>query len=229
MSPSPHREPSVNRRPTLLAAIALTAAAALSLSACGSDDSSKDKDNDKIAGADTGNDKSASPSASASAVAGRPKIELPSDLSYTFDWPKTGDKEKDAVLADSEQSVKAVDLAIANQNALDKPYLYYYEGEAAAGTEQFIQNYVKNKARTTGAYRFYDPAVTIGGDGTASFSYCEDQGKAYVMYLKDKKVKKTEVTAKSYVIYHTSLKKNEKGVWVIQKIISQSGSSKCQP
>ncbi|MEU5343267.1 hypothetical protein AB0H18_20915 [Streptomyces sp. NPDC020766] len=219
----------MNRRPTLLAAIALTAAAALSLSACGSDDSSKDKDNDKIAGADTGSEKSASPSASAPAAAGRPKIELPSDLTYTFEWPKTGDKEKDAVLADSEQSIKAVDLAIVNQNALDKPYLYYYEGEAAAGTEQFIQNYVKNKARTTGAYRFYDPVVAVDGDGTASLSYCEDQGKAYVKYLKTNKVKRTEVTAKSYVIYHTSLKKNDQGVWVIQKIVSQSGSAKCQP
>ncbi|MEU6031450.1 hypothetical protein ABZ825_31245 [Streptomyces tauricus] len=219
----------MNRRPTLLAAITLTAAAALTLSACGGDSNSEDKANDKIAGADTGDEKSASPSASASAAADRPKIELPSDLTYTFEWKKTGDKEKDAVLSDSEQSIKAVDLAIANQNALDEPYLFYYEGEAAAGTEQFIQNYVKNKARTTGAYRFYDPTVSVSKDGTASLSYCEDQGKAYVMYLNPKKVKKTEVTAKSYVIYHTSLKKNEKGVWVIQKIVSQSGSAKCQP
>ncbi|MEV0223983.1 hypothetical protein [Streptomyces sp. NPDC050704] len=220
----------MNRRPTLLAAITLTAAAALTLSACGGGDSDSSKDNDKIAGADTGGEKSAPPSASASAAAaGRPKIELPSDLTYTFDWPKTGDKEKDAVLADSEQSVKAVDLAIANQDALDKAYLYYYEGEAAAGTELFIKNYVKHKARTTGAYRFYDPVVAVDDDGTASLSYCEDQGKAYVKYLKTNKVEKTEVTAKSYVIYHTSLKKNEQGVWEIQKIVSQSGSSKCQP
>ncbi|MFJ8940801.1 hypothetical protein ACIRL0_34685 [Streptomyces sp. NPDC102365] len=219
----------MNRRPTLLAAITLTAAAALTLSACGGDSDSKDKPNDKIAGADTGKEKSASPTASASTAADRPKIELPSDLTYTFEWKKTGDKEKDAVLSDGEQSIKAVDLAIANQNSLDEPYLFYYEGEAAAGTEQFIQNYVKAKARTTGAYRFYDPNVSVGKDGTASLSYCEDQGKAYVMYLNPKKVKKTEVTAKSYVIYHTSLKKNEKGVWVIQKIVSQSGSAKCQP
>ena len=219
----------MNRRPTLLAAITLTAVAALTLSACGSDDSSKDKDNDKIAGADTGNETSASPSASASDAASRPKIELPSDLSYTFDWPKTGDKDKDAVLADSEQSVKAVDLAIVNQNALDKAYLYYYEGEAAAGTQEFIQNYVDHKASITGVYRFYAPQVSVDKDGTASFTYCEDQGKAYVKYLETKKVKKTEVTAKSYVIYHTSLKKNSKGIWVVQKMISQSGSAECQP
>ncbi|QWB23329.1 MULTISPECIES: hypothetical protein [Streptomyces] len=219
----------MNRRPTLLAALTLTAAAALTLSACGSDDSSKSKDNDKIAGADTGEKASASPSESAAESADRPKIDLPSDLSYTFDWPKSGDKEKDAVLADSEQSIKAVDMAIANQDALDKPYLYYFEGEAAASTQKFIQNYVDHKASITGVYRFYAPEVAVDKDGTASLSYCEDQGKAYVKYLKTDKVKKTEVTAKSYVIYHTSLKKNDKGVWVIQKMISQSGSAKCRP
>lgn len=219
----------MNRRPTLLAALTLTAAAALTLSACGSDDSPS-SDEDKIAGADTGGSTpSASSTTSESSQNDRPKIELPSDLSYTFEWPKTGDKEKDAVLADSEQSIKAVDLAIVNQDALDKAYLYYYEGEAAAGTQEFIQNYVDQKAGITGSYRFYAPEVSVDEDGTASFTYCEDQGKAYVKYLKTNKVRKTEVTAKSYVIYHTSLKKTREGVWEIQKIVSQSGSEKCQP
>ncbi|CAL9432202.1 hypothetical protein ACF060_20840 [Streptomyces werraensis] len=219
----------MNRRPTLLAALALTATAALTLSACGSDDDSPAKDKDTIAGADTGDKKSPSPATSAPASDDRPKIELPSDLSYTFDWPKTGDKEKDAVLADSEQSIKAVDQAIVKQNALDKAYLYYYEGEAAAETQKFVQDYVDHKAAITGSYRFYAPEVNVAKDGTASLSYCEDQGKAFVKYLETNKIKKTEVTAKSYVIYHTSLKKNNKGVWVIQKIVSQSGSAKCQP
>jgi hypothetical protein len=217
------------RRPTFLAALTLTATAALTLSACGSDDKASGE-NDKIAGADAGSSSpSASPTESATQQAGRPTIELPSDLSYTFEWPKTGDKEKDAVLADSEQSIKAVDLAIVNQDALDKAYLYYYEGEAAAGTQKFIQNYVDQKAGITGSYRFYAPEVAVDEDGTASFTYCEDQGEAYVKYLETNKVRKTEVTAKSYVIYHTSLKKNSEGVWQIQKIASQSGSAKCQP
>ncbi|MEV7142230.1 hypothetical protein [Streptomyces tauricus] len=94
-----------------------TAVAALSLSACGGD-----SPDDGVAGADTGagtrKPGSPSASASASAVAGRPKIELPSDLTYAFEWPKTGDKEKDAVLGDSEQFIKAVDMAIAEQDAL---------------------------------------------------------------------------------------------------------------
>nr|WP_203721234.1 hypothetical protein [Streptomyces coelicoflavus] len=212
----------------MLAALTLTTTAALTLSACGNDDSS-DQGEDKTAGADTGGSApSASPTASKASETGRPKIDLPADLSYTFDWPKTGDTEKDAVLADSEQSIKAVDLAIVNQDPLDKAYLYYYEGEAAAGTQKFIQNYVDQKAGITGSYRFYAPEVTVDDDGTASFTYCEDQGKAYVKYLETNEVRKTEVTAKSYVIYHASLKKNSEGVWEIRNIDSQSGSAKCR-
>ena len=229
MTPSPHWEPSVNRRPTLLAAIALTAAAALSLSACGSDDSSKDKDNDKIAGADTGGEKSASPSASAETAAGRPKIELPSDLTYTFEWSKTGDKNKDAVLSDREQSIKAVDLALVNQDPLDEAYIYYYEGEAAAQTEQYIEAYVKAKARPTGVSRYYNATVNVSDADSASLVYCEDQGKAYDMYLKTKKVNKTAVTKNSYVLYILQLSKSDKGVWAVEKLASQRGSAKCQP
>lgn len=48
-------------------------------------------------------------------------------------------------------------------------------------------------------------------------------------YLETNKVRRTEVSAQSYVIYHTSLKKNGEGVWEIQKIDSQSGSAKCRP
>ncbi|WP_405908313.1 hypothetical protein OG742_27215 [Streptomyces sp. NBC_00828] len=218
----------MNRRPSLLATAALGAATALLLTGCGGGDGDS-TGNDKIAGADTGSETSASPSASASTAADRPKVELPSDLTYTFDWPKTGDENKDAVLSDSEQSIKAVDLAIANQDALDKAYLFYYEGEAAANTQTFIEAYVEAKARTTGAYRFYDSVVNVSDSDSASLVYCEDQGKAYDMYLETKKVDKTAVTKNSYVLYSTQLHKNADGVWVIEKLLSQRGSTKCQP
>ncbi|MEV5266555.1 hypothetical protein [Streptomyces werraensis] len=229
----------MNRRTAFLATLAVITA--LTMTACGNDDTDAPaKGSDKATRVEA-------PTSSAPASDDRPEIELPGDLSYTFDWPKTGDKEKDAVLADGEQSIKAVDQAIVKQNALDKAYLYYYEGEAAAMTQKFVQNYVDHKAAITGSYRFYAPEVNVDQDGTASLSYfyapevnvdqdgtaslsyCEDQGKAFVKYLETDKIKKTEVTAKSYVIYHTSLKKNDKGVWVIQKIVSESGSAKCRP
>ncbi|MCI4141583.1 hypothetical protein [Streptomyces sp. MMS20-AI2-20] len=217
------REPTVNRRPTIRTALALTATAALTLSACGSDDG-------KARGTEVERDsKPASPTASADTSQNRPEIELPSDISYTFDWPKTGDKEKDAVLADGEQSIKAVDQAIVKQDALDKAYLYYYEGEAAAQTEQFIQAYVDAKARVTGKFRYYNPTVQVRDGGMASLVYCEDQSKAFDMYLKDRKVNKTPVTENSYVLYTTQLRKNDEGVWAITKLMSERGHDQCRP
>ncbi|MFG2790554.1 hypothetical protein [Streptomyces sp. NPDC048419] len=224
----PHGESTIVKRRTLPAATALAATATLLLTACGSGDDTS-SNNDKSVGADAESPTAASPTAAASTATDRPKIESVKDLSYTFDWPSTGNAAKDAVLSDSEQSIKAVDLAIVHQDALDKPYLYYYEGEAAAGTQKFIQNYVDHKAGITGTYHFYDPQVAVAKDGTASLSYCEDQGKAYVKYLATNKIEKTKVTAKSYVGYHTSLRRNGKGVWAIEKIISRSGSAECQP
>ncbi|MEU6286256.1 hypothetical protein [Streptomyces sp. NPDC046988] len=216
-----------HRRVSVPASLVLTAVAALTLSSCGTGDGSDG--NGKPAAADTVGTPSASRTAPGPSRIDRPQISAPADLSYAFEWPRTGDKEKDAVLADSEQSIRAVDLAIVNQDALDPAYLHYYEGEAAAGTEKFIQTYVDQEATITGSYRFYDPRLAVREDGTASFTYCEDQGRAYVKYLRDNRIRKTEVTAKSYVEYHTSLKRDTDGVWKIQGVSSKSGSAACQP
>ncbi|MGB9995037.1 hypothetical protein ACPMJQ_10675 [Streptomyces pseudogriseolus] len=211
----------MNRRTAFLTTLAVTTA--LTLTACGNDDTDAPaKGSDKATGVEA-------PTSSAPVSDDRPEIELPGDISYTFDWPKTGDKEKDAVLADSEQSIKAVDQAIVNQNPLDKAYLYYNEGEAAAQTEQFIQAYVDAKARVTGKYRYYNPTVQVRDGGKASLVYCEDQSKAFDMYLKNRKVNKTPVTEKSYVLYTTQLRKNDKGVWAITKLMSERGHDQCRP
>ncbi|MEU7717838.1 hypothetical protein [Streptomyces tibetensis] len=219
----------MTRRPTLLAALTLTAAAALTLSACGSDDSSKDKHNDKIAGADTGDKPSPSASPSESAASGRPKIELPADVTYEFEWKKTGDAQKDAVLNDAEQRIRAVDMAIAKQAPLDKAYRFYSEGAAAAESQKYIQEYVDHKARTTGLTRYYNESLTIKDGGTAALVYCEDQSKAFNKFLKTGKTDVTPVTKNSYVVYAGTLRKNDNGVWVTERLISQRGSAKCQP
>lgn len=219
-------------RPLRLSTSALAVAAALLLTSCGSSDD-ESKDNEKVAGAEEGKGKgnqkaSASPNASASQTVDRPKIDLPADLSFTFDWPKTGKKADDAILADSEQSIKAVDMAIAEQDPLNKAYRFYYEGEAAAQIEKYVKAYVDAKARTTGAYRYYNPVIT-GDGGFASLVYCEDQSKAYDKYLKKGKVNKNPATKNSYVLYAAKLHMNEAGVWVITGLHSTRGSAKCRP
>ncbi|MGW6012279.1 hypothetical protein [Streptomyces sp. NPDC055210] len=208
----------------LLRAVTVTVAAALTLSACGGDSADGEG-----AGGGTGPKKSASPVASEAADADRPKIELPSDLTYTFEWPKTGDEEKDAVLRDGEQFIKAVDMAIAEQDALHTAYRFYSKGEAAADSERFIQEFVEYKDRVTGDKRYYGPKVTVNGDGTAGFVYCEDQNKAFNKSLK---TGRTDVTAQSednFVLYSSRLRVSDQGVWVTEKLTSQRGSAACRP
>ncbi|MFF1291891.1 MULTISPECIES: hypothetical protein [unclassified Streptomyces] len=217
----------MNRRPALLAAAALTAVAALSLSACGGGGDSSEG-NDKIAGAGTGADRSAPPAASTSTASDRPKIELPSDLTYAFDWPKTGDEDKDAVLADSEQFIKAVDMAIAEQDPLSKAYRYYSDGEAAAGSKKFIQEFVDYKDRITGAKRYFSANVKINSDGSAGFVYCEDQNKAFNKSLKTGKTDVTPASKDNYVLYSSRLRVNKQGVWITETLTSQRGSAACQ-
>ncbi|MFJ5895043.1 hypothetical protein ACIQFZ_06145 [Streptomyces sp. NPDC093064] len=219
----------MTRRPTrLLTTVVAGTAAVLLLAGCGGSGGGA-KANDKIAGADTGTGTETPASPTPSATAGRPEIALPSDLTYTFEWPKTGDKAKDAVLYDSQQLIKAVDMAIAEQKPLDKGYRFYSEGEAAAGSEKFIQEFVDYKDRITGAKRYYAVKVQVNDGGTASLVYCEDQNKAYNKSLKTGKTEVTPQSKDNYVLYSSRLRVNKQGIWVTEKLMSQRGSSVCQP
>ncbi|MFD4629332.1 hypothetical protein ACFVYR_07600 [Streptomyces sp. NPDC058284] len=216
-------------RPFRLATAALIASAALLLTSCGSDDDTS-KDDDKIAGAEQGGEKSPSPSGPAKSAADRPKIELPSDLTYEFEWSKTGDKSKDAVLADTEQYLKAVDLAIAEQKPLHKAYRFYSEGEAAAGSQKFVQEYVDYKDRITGTKRYFHARVDVTGDKTAGIVYCEDQSKAHNKSLKTGKTAKASAPSKDdFVLYSSRLHRNDKGVWITETTTSDRGNATCQP
>jgi hypothetical protein len=204
-------------------------AALLLLTGCGGEDESP-KANDKIAGADTTTQEPpASPTASEGGDAERPEITLPSDLKYTFEWSETGDATKDAVLNDGQQFIKAVDLAITEQDPLHAAYRFYSEGEAAAGSQKFIQEFVDYKDSITGHKRFYDAKVKVNDDGTAGLVYCEDQSKAYNKSLKTGKAAVTPESDDSYVLYNSRLRLNEQGVWITETLTSQRGSDVCTP
>ncbi len=212
------------------AAVTAAAAAALSLllTACGGDDDGDPSSDDKIQGAGQ-TEESPSPSASEEEAAGRPEIKLPEDLTYEFEWSKTGDTDKDAVLRDTEERIKSLDMAIAEQDPEHPAYRFYYYGEAAAEAEETIQRFVDHKARTTGTARYYAEQLSLEGDGTANLIYCEDQSKAFNKFLDTGKVDTTPVTTDSYVVYNTKLRKGEGGVWVTEQLISERGAAQCQP
>ncbi|MFJ9540574.1 hypothetical protein ACIRPX_25320 [Streptomyces sp. NPDC101225] len=216
------------KRRTLPAATALAATAALLLTACGSGDDSS-KDNDKIAGADTGSQTPASPSASTAGSAGRPEIELPSDLNLVFEGGKTGDPVKDAVLADNAERMRAVDAAITGTDPKGHAIAYYNTGKALEAALSWVAEFKKAGATLTGVARYYDRNVTLTSKTSATLSFCADESEGFSKDKKTNKIDKTPVTKNSYVLYNTRLDKNSDGVWQTSQIISNRGAIKCQP
>ncbi|MEV0525901.1 hypothetical protein AB0I66_20925 [Streptomyces sp. NPDC050439] len=216
-------------RPLRLATAALTATAALLLTACGSGDD-ESKDNDKIAGADKGGEKdSASPSASPATDSGRPKIELPADLTMTFEEPRTGDAVKKAVLADNAERMRAVNAAITGTDPKGEAVGYYNTGKALEAAVTWVEKFKAADLSLTGTVRYYDRQVTLKDKKTATLSFCADEGKGYTKNKKNEKTNKTPVTKNSYVSYNTQLIKNEDGTWQTSQIISTRGAAQCQP
>ncbi|MGW1063579.1 hypothetical protein ACWD4F_03525 [Streptomyces aureus] len=217
----------MNRRSRLLTTVAAGASAALLLTACGGG-GDKPKTNDKIAGADTGS-KSPSPSATPTQDQGRPKIELPSDLTLTFEGAKTGDETKDAVLADSAERMRAVDAAITGTDPKGEALGYYNTGKALEAALTWVKQFKDAGSSLTGEARYYDRTVTLNGKTSASLTFCADESKGYAKDKKTNKVSKTPVTKNSYVLYNTRLDKSSEGVWQTSQIISTRGAAQCQP
>jgi len=217
------------KRRTLPAATALAATAALLLTACGGGGDSS-KANDKIAGADTGGSKaSASPSASASSSAGRPKITFPSDAKNVFEDQKTGDRTKDAVLADSALSINSVDEAIFKGSTSTKALGFYNADKALSSSITYVQGYIDDADTWVGETRYFDRKVTLSGPDKAYVTYCSDESKSFIKNKKTKKVDKTPTTANAYVLYHAALTKSAAGVWQTTNIVSNRGDKACQP
>ncbi|GAA4074806.1 hypothetical protein AB0C89_04335 [Streptomyces sp. NPDC048491] len=218
----------MNRR-TLPAAAALTATVALLLTACSSNDD-KPKSSDKIAGADQGSKAPATPSASASASGGdRPKIELPADVTDSFDPTQAGDPVKDSVLADNAEFVRALDAAITAGNPRLPALEYYTEGEGAVAANKWVKEFSDAGWTVTGSTRYYNRTVTVHSAKSAALTYCGDESKAFSKVIKTGEVKKTPATKNSYVAYGVQVTKNDKGVWEVTTIKSTRGAETCQP
>ncbi|WRZ92612.1 hypothetical protein OHB54_28285 [Streptomyces sp. NBC_01007] len=218
----------MNRRFRLLATAAAGASAALLLTACGGG-GDEPKANDKIAGADTGGATSAAPGASATQSAGRPKIELPSDLTITFTPETSGDAVQNAILKDNAELIRALNAAIDAQNPRLPALEFYTEGEGAVAAQQWVQSFKSAGWTVTGTVRYFDRQVTVKSKDSASLSYCADESKGYSKVIKTGEVKKTKTTKNSYIAYGIQVEKNKQGVWELVKIISARGADRCQP
>ncbi|WP_309248645.1 hypothetical protein [Streptomyces sp. MNP-20] len=219
----------MNRRPTLLAAASLTAAAVLSLSACGGGDGGS-KNDDKIEGAGNSSSPTATPSPKASADAiERPRIDLPKGDALVFTPDTVGDSEKDAVLRDNANYLRAIDEAIGARDPKSKSVAFYSKDSAYLGSVDWIGGFIKDGTTVTGTVRYFDRKVMFSKDGSAGLTYCADESKGYTKDVKTGKTNVTEVSKDSYVFYNDRLRKSDKGVWQTTRSISKRGDEVCQP
>ncbi|WP_030788141.1 hypothetical protein [Streptomyces sp. NRRL S-920] len=209
----------MNRRPTLLAAAALTAVAALSLSACGGG-GGESKGKEKIAGADSGGETRESPSPKASDDGiDRPQIKLPKGVKNVFEGGRTGDPKKDAVLADHARRINSIDEAITVDAKKHPALKFYSSGEALMTAAEYVESFYKDGRSFVGTTRYYDRQVTFLKDGVAAVTYCQDSSKTYPKDRKTGRVDRSiPESADDYGFYNTRLKKNAKGVWQTESV-----------
>lgn len=209
-------------RSTLPIAAALAALAALLLTACGgggSDSSDKIQSSATSTPSVTASPSAPSASPSLTDTVKRPSTELPKDLTMTFDWPKTGDVTKDAVLNDGEQFVRAYTRAAASHDRKDPAYRFYSRDDAFTYAQGQITENIDEDLAPTGLDRYYAATVTVVRSGSATLSFCEDQTKNYSKKVKTGKVLVTTPSIKDYYQYNLLLFRNaSNGVWQASKI-----------
>lgn len=207
-------------RTSLPIAVAVAVSAGLMLTACGGGGSSN---SDKISSDPTTASTSASPTATPSATASdgvkRPSTALPKDLTMVFDWPKTGDTTKDAVLNDGEQYIRGYTRAAAAHNLKDPAYQFYSRDDAFTYARGQITENIKSDLAPTGIDSYYSATVGNVKNGSATLSFCEDQSKNYSKEVKTGKVLVTKPSITDYFQYNLLLFKDQSnGIWEATKI-----------
>lgn len=216
------------RAPIALVAVCVTTSTALLLSGCGGS-KKQDKIEQTVSGSpSTSATASASPSTSA-AAAGRPTITFPSDAHDVFEDQHTGDTKKDAILADSAESVRSVDEAIFQGTTHTKALEFYNIGKGYENSIVYVSGVLKKGYTWTGTVRFFDRKVTLLGPKEASVIYCSDESKEFPKHRKTGKIDNVPTTSQSYVLYNTDLVESAQGVWQTDNVSSTRGAKQCQP
>ncbi|MFF5716973.1 hypothetical protein [Streptomyces buecherae] len=222
---------TLNTQTRFGAGIVLLVAASMTLTACGGDSDSGSDSKDKIKGAETSSTPPPATSTPSSTPMDdgidRPEIKLPGDVKNVFEDGKTGDPKKDAVLADSERGLNAMDEAITSGNTKRPALKFYFKDMGLLSALEYIKSYYDAGVTFTGTTRYYNRKVTFIKDGSAVVNYCSDETNSHSVNKKTGKVKKNVPGPGNFGYYTENLKKNDLGVWQTTKIMSTDGGKKC--
>ncbi|WP_129307518.1 hypothetical protein [Streptomyces sp. L2] len=217
---------------SLSIAASLTAAAALLLSGCGG--GGHDSGNGKIKGASE-KPSSAAPSASASTgpKIDRPDLTLPSDLEIKADWTAPSDPTDAAVLNDSVDFLRAINLAVTKQETKGAAFRFYVVPASAAKdfAEHHVQVHIDKKHSVTGVEVLTQPKVSVVDTGkTAVASFCVDDSKYYAKDLKTGKAIRTQPSLSDYTYMQIVMTASEqnKGLWRAKDVKAEGSAEKCK-
>jgi hypothetical protein len=160
----------------------------------------------------------------------RPSTALPKDLTMAFDWPKTGDPTKDAVLEDGEQYIRALKRASALDDLKDAAYQFYSRDDALSYAHDQIKENVDAGLAPTGHDHYYDPKVKIVRSGTATLSFCRDQSQVFSKKVSTGQVNRTTPDDNSYLLYNLLLVKDaaSHGIWQSSQITVIGKATQCK-
>ncbi|SER33515.1 hypothetical protein [Streptomyces qinglanensis] len=202
-------------------------AASLLLGACGSDGGS----DGKIDGADDGakkTSKSPSPSQSSDAPGHKAPedIKLAKDAKNVFEDTETGNPEKDAVLADNQARINAVDRVITTGKEPDLVKVYA-KGKSLLASNEYILDFANDGMSWAGVTRYYDQKVEFTGKSDARVTFCADESKAQNKVIKTGKLEPNDGGDQNYVFASFHTKRNSDGVWQAVSGSSQRGAEQC--
>lgn len=206
----------------------------LMLTACGGGGSdSSDKIQPSMARTTTSTTPSQSQSQSAIPTADgvkRPSTALPKDLTMTFDWPKTGDTTKDAVLSDGEQYIRALKRASAEDDLKDPAYQFYSRDDALSYAHDQIKANIDAGYAPTGHDHYYDAKVNVVRTGSATLGFCRDQSEVFSKEVTTGKVLRSTPNADSFLQYNVLLVRDgsSNGVWQSSRITVIEGAKQCR-
>jgi hypothetical protein len=211
----------VSSRIALRPAVA-AAAAALLLAACGKGGTSQPAGNLGAPGT------TQPASASTAPPAPEPVFHLPPGVRLVFEDDKTGDAVKDAVVADAERLIKAVDQAIGRADPVDPALRTYAVGDGAVAWGSDVRLFKRLGHTVTGTDRYYRWTVTMSTPRRAVVDFCEDQRYVYDQVIKTGKVLKTTPSLNSFLWYGTVFERSPSGVWQNVRRVVKRGAAQCR-
>ncbi|NJQ04127.1 hypothetical protein [Streptomyces lonarensis] len=153
----------------------------------------------------------------------RPEIKLPDDMTKEFEDVDTDDPDELAVLADQERFVAALNVSITRGEAIEA-LDFYAKGEGYITALELVADFRDDGYSIGGDFRYLNRSVSLGGDGTATSTYCSDFADSYSLEIESGEKYPEGDQSFFYVFAH---KVNGSGVWQVAAWSATSETDEC--